>query len=31
VGGPILKDKLFYFVTYDGSRKVNPISYTSSA
>src|SRR5665213_3064976 len=30
VGGPILKDKLFYFLTYDGSRKVNPISYTSS-
>jgi len=31
VGGPIVKDKLFYFLTYDGSRKVNPISYTSSA
>ena len=31
VGGPIIKDKLFYFLTYDGSRKVNPISYTSSA
>lgn len=30
IGGPILKDRLFYFVTYDGSRKVNPISYTSS-
>lgn len=30
VGGPIVKDKLFYFATYDGSRKVNPISYTSS-
>jgi hypothetical protein len=30
VGGPILKDKLFYFVTYDGFRKVNPIIYTSS-
>ena len=30
VGGPIIKDKLFYFVTYDGSRKVNPIAYTSS-
>jgi hypothetical protein len=30
-GGPIIKDKLFFFVTYDGSRKVNPISYTSSA
>ncbi len=31
VGGPVIKDKLFYFLTYDGSRKVNPISYTSSA
>jgi Carboxypeptidase regulatory-like domain/TonB dependent receptor len=30
VGGPIKKDKLFYFFTYDGSRKVNPISYISS-
>jgi hypothetical protein len=30
VGGPILKDKLFYFFTYDGYRKVNPILYTSS-
>jgi len=30
-GGAILKDKLFYFVNYDGSRKVFPISYTSSA
>jgi outer membrane receptor protein involved in Fe transport len=29
-GGPIIKDKLFYFVTYDGSRKVNPIAYTST-
>ncbi len=31
VGGPIIKDKLFYFLTYDGSRKVAPITYTSSA
>jgi hypothetical protein len=31
VGGPIIKDKLFYFLTYDGSRKVDPIAYTSSA
>ena len=30
VGGPIVKDKLFYFATYDGSRKVNPIAFTSS-
>lgn len=30
VGGPILKDKLFFFGTYDGSRKVNPVTYTSS-
>ncbi|HUP04466.1 MAG TPA: TonB-dependent receptor [Bryobacteraceae bacterium] len=29
-GGPVLKNKLFYFVTYDGSRKVNPISYASN-
>ena len=30
LAGPIVKDKLFYFGTYDGSRKVNPIAYTSS-
>ncbi len=30
VGGPIKKDKLFYFFTYDGFRKVNPILYVSS-
>ena len=30
-GGSILKNKLFYFVNYDGSRKVFPIAYTSSA
>ena len=30
MGGPIVKDKLFYFVTYDGYRKVTPIAYTSS-
>ena len=30
VGGPIIKDKLFYFFTYDGSRKVNPVLYTST-
>ena len=31
VGGSILKDKLFYFLNYDGSRKVFPIAYTSSS
>jgi hypothetical protein len=31
VGGPAVKDKLFYFATYDGFRKVNPILYTSSS
>ncbi len=30
VGGPIVKEKLFFFLTYDGSRKVNPVTYTSS-
>src|SRR5882724_2025891 len=30
VGGPIINDRLFYFFTYDGSRKVFPISYTST-
>jgi len=30
VGGPVIKDKLFFFGTYDGSRKVNPVTYTSS-
>jgi hypothetical protein len=31
IGGPIIKDRLFYFFTYDGSRKVNPIAYTSTS
>ncbi len=31
VGGPAIKDKLFYFFTYDGSRKINPISFTSTS
>ena len=31
VGGPAIKDKLFYFFTYDGSRKIDPISYTSTS
>jgi hypothetical protein len=30
VGGPIIKDRLFFFGTYDGFRKVNPILYTST-
>ncbi len=30
VGGPIIHDKLFYFFTYDGFRRVNPIFYTST-
>ena len=30
VGAPIIKDKLFFFGTYDGFRKVNPILYTST-
>ena len=30
VGGPILHDKLFFFFTYDGFRKVNPIVYLSN-
>ncbi len=29
-GGPIIKDKLFFFGTYDGSRKIDPISFTST-
>ena len=30
IGGPILRDKLFFHFTYDGFRKINPIVYTSS-
>ena len=30
VGGPILKDRLFYFFTYDGFRKVGRVLYTDS-
>ena len=30
VGGPILKDKLFFHFTYDGYRKINPITYLST-
>jgi len=30
VGGPILKDKLFYFFTYDGFRKVYRILYSDT-
>jgi Carboxypeptidase regulatory-like domain/TonB dependent receptor len=31
VGGPILKDKLFYFFTYDGFRRSSPLLYSSTA
>ncbi len=30
VSGPLIKDKLLGFFTYDGSRKVNPVTYTST-
>ena len=30
VGAPIIKDKLFFFGTYDGSRKSSPVLYTST-
>ncbi len=30
VGGPIIKDRLFYFFTYDGFRKVGKALYTDS-
>jgi hypothetical protein len=30
IGGPIIKDKLFFHFTYDGYRKVNPITYLST-
>ena len=30
VGGPIFKDKLFYFFTYDGFRKVGKALYTDT-
>jgi hypothetical protein len=29
-GGAAIKDKLFYFFTYDGFRKVFPVAYTTS-
>jgi hypothetical protein len=31
IGTPIKKDKLFFFGTFDGFRKVNPILYTTTA
>ncbi len=30
IGGPILKDKLFFHAVYDGYRRVNPIVYLST-
>lgn len=30
IGGPIIRDKLFYHFTYDGYRKVTPITYLSA-
>jgi len=27
LGGPIFKDKLFYFVTYDGQRRQDPVNF----
>jgi hypothetical protein len=30
IGGPIIKEKLFFHFTYDGYRKVNPITYLST-
>ncbi len=30
VGGPIIRDKLFFHAVYDGYRRVNPITYLST-
>ena len=30
MGGPIIKDRLFYFFTYDGFRKVGKALYTDT-
>lgn len=29
VGGPVIKDKLFFHAVYDGYRRINPITYLS--
>jgi Carboxypeptidase regulatory-like domain/TonB dependent receptor len=31
VGGALIKDKLFYFLNYDGSRRVFPVAYISTS
>jgi len=31
VGGPLIREKLFFFTTFDQYRKVTPIAYTSTA
>jgi hypothetical protein len=31
IGGPFIRDKFFYFLTYDGFRKVAPLAYSSTA
>ncbi|MGA8111241.1 MAG: carboxypeptidase regulatory-like domain-containing protein [Acidobacteriaceae bacterium] len=31
IGGPFIKNRFFYFFTYDGFRKVAPLAYSSTA